>query len=314
LRDSGSGEATVPEGAIAVVGKDEISRRDLGAFWRQTRASFALQGRPFPRQGTAPYAALRRRAVAFLVEQTLYEQEAGRRKIEPSDREVTERLALVKRDLFGANERRYRAELRRRGLSERDVRETLRGQLIRQRLLTAVLRVVSVSEAELRSHFRRHRADFVRRESRMIGHVLVHNSDDADEVASELRGGADLASLARRRSLDRFTAARNGRFLAERGRTTPHFEQVVFKLEIGEVATVQTEHGWHVIKALGPPVAPTQLAFSAIRASLRISLTKARQKKAIRAWTADLLLRHAPKIRYAPAFRPDLASSTPSPP
>ncbi len=81
-------------------------------------------------------------------------------------------------------------------------------------------------------------------------HILVKTEDEAKALIKELNGGADFASLAKKKSTG--PSGPNGGDLGYfgKGQMVPEFEQAAFALDKGKVTTtpVQTQFGWHVIK------------------------------------------------------------------
>ncbi|MFV2051151.1 peptidylprolyl isomerase [Aliiroseovarius sp. YM-037] len=80
-------------------------------------------------------------------------------------------------------------------------------------------------------------------------HILVETEEKAQELVTELEGGADFADLAREHSTG--PSGPNGGDLGwfGKGMMVPEFEEAVVSLEVGGVsAPVQTQFGWHVVK------------------------------------------------------------------
>jgi peptidyl-prolyl cis-trans isomerase C len=82
-------------------------------------------------------------------------------------------------------------------------------------------------------------------------HILVENEEAAREIISALDGGADFATLAKERSIDRASAEQYGGdlgYFIHDEMVTP-FADAAFAMEAGHYTAdpVQTEYGWHVI-------------------------------------------------------------------
>ena len=94
-------------------------------------------------------------------------------------------------------------------------------------------------------------------------HILVSSEAEAKEIVAKLKSGADFASLAKEKSLDKASGAKGGDLgYAGRGVMVPSFEEALFNLKSGEIsAPVQSDFGWHVIQLLDvKPVAAADLA------------------------------------------------------
>lgn len=129
---------------------------------------------------------------------------------------------------------------------------------------------VSVDDAELQTQFDQRLAAFSAEEQRSVSHIMVEVSDavsdeaalaKAQDLATQLKGGAEFAVLAQTESDDPGSAAAGGELgVYQSGMLDGPFEEAVLSLAEGEVsAPVRTEFGYHLIKvtaikATEPPV------------------------------------------------------------
>jgi len=111
---------TVPAGAVALVGDHPISRAALDA-------ELARAPHPLTR-------AVRDAALQVLVDHERLELEARQARVSVDPTQVDARLRAFKRSAFGGDEARYREQLRRTGMTEADVRDDIRWQLLAQAL------------------------------------------------------------------------------------------------------------------------------------------------------------------------------------
>ena len=80
-------------------------------------------------------------------------------------------------------------------------------------------------------------------------HILVETEEAAQELVSELEGGANFAELAKERSIGPSGPSGGDLGWFGDGVMVPEFFAAVAALEVGAVsAPVQTQFGWHVIK------------------------------------------------------------------
>ena len=81
-------------------------------------------------------------------------------------------------------------------------------------------------------------------------HILVDSEEKAKEIKEKLKAGGDFVALAKEYTLDTGTKEDGGNLgYFGRGQMVPQFEEVVFKLNKGEVSDpVKTQFGWHLIK------------------------------------------------------------------
>ena len=84
-------------------------------------------------------------------------------------------------------------------------------------------------------------------------HILVKKQSEALAIQERLRQGEKFGKLAKELSIDPGSAKRDGNLgYFGRGAMVKQFEEVAFKLQIGEVSDlVKSEFGYHIIKRLG---------------------------------------------------------------
>jgi len=118
-------------------------------------------------------------------------------------------------------------------------------------------------DAMLREQFEAQKARFVSPEQRLVSHILLEVSPDADEadietarqtaedLANRARAGEDFAELAKEFSQDQGSAAEGGDLgWLESGVMVEAFETAMYELSLENPISdpVQTSFGWHVIQ------------------------------------------------------------------
>ena len=115
-------------------------------------------------------------------------------------------------------------------------------------------------------------------------HILVATEAQADSVIKQLKAGADFATLAKKLSTDKATAAQNGGDLGwfKKGDMLPAFSAAAFSMKPGQFSTspVHTQYGWHVIQVLGTRVAPPP-SFDSVKDQLRQTLIQQGVRQAV---------------------------------
>ena len=126
----------------------------------------------------------------------------------------------------------------------------------------AVARQVSPSEEELRQAYAAEAARYVTPEKRKASHILIEvpagAKDDeveaarkrAEELLTQIRGGADFAALAKKHSSDAESAPKGGDLgFVTRGVLPAELENGVYALKPGEVSDIiRTSYGFHLTK------------------------------------------------------------------
>lgn len=248
----------------AVVGKEVITLSELNL---QTHLYLTQSGQP--PGDSAAVAALQKKLLEQMVTDQLLLQQASRDsslKVTPAEVNAAaeEQLNRVKSQF--PTPAAFAAQLAREGLSERELlkryRETVRGELLKQRLIASRLTRVTVADFEVRK-FHSEYADSLPQSPKQVrlfqillpvepaGPTLDSLKTKAEAVLAEIKAGLDFGEAARRYSEDP-SAERGGDIGSYgRGELVPEFERAAFGAKVGEPAgPVKTVFGFHLIKVL----------------------------------------------------------------
>jgi len=124
----------------------------------------------------------------------------------------------------------------------------------------------TVTPAELQQYYRQNQDQFRIPETVTVRHILIKTPTPdasgkvdqkavdaakakADDIAKQLKAGANFADLAKKYSEDPSTAKDGGLLPAiTRGRTVPEFEQAAFNTPVGQTTgVIRTTYGFHII-------------------------------------------------------------------
>lgn len=121
------------------------------------------------------------------------------------------------------------------GLSMDEFKILLLGQYLQQKIQTKVQAAVK------RTTFQVHAA-----------HILVKTQKLAQQIENQLKHGASFVALAAKYSTDTSNAKKGGDLgWFPKGQMVPAFQNVAFKLKVGQIGIAHSQFGWHVIKVLG---------------------------------------------------------------
>ncbi len=156
----------------------------------------------------------------------------------------------------------FAEELKKAGLTERQMRdkfrEQFRNQYLERSMYEMLAQQVSVSPRDIKEFQEKYR----RGESNVVSlsHIFVEPvasteqqdkiRPQAEAVLERIRAGEDFAALAKEYSQDPGSASRGGDLgFFGRGTMVPAFEDVAFSLKVGEVSDlVQSQFGFHIIR------------------------------------------------------------------
>jgi parvulin-like peptidyl-prolyl isomerase len=296
---------SVPPGAIAIVGEQEIAKADFDRLIEQAEASYKAQQQEFPKAGSPEYEQLKNAIVKSLVQQSTWKQEAAAMGIEVTDAEVEKRLDELKKQFFGGDEKRYEQEIKKQGLTDARIRDDIRTRLLTEKIHESVTGKVKLTDAAIEGYYEKNQAQFEQPESRKVRHILVKTKAKADEIYQQLRSGGDFAQLAKKFSQDPGSAAQGGELEAVKGSLVKPFEESAFSLESGELSKpVKTEFGWHVIQAIEAIKPSSVTPLAKVKDDIRQTLLQQKQNAAVRNWVNDVKRKYADEISYAPGFAP----------
>ena len=156
----------------------------------------------------------------------------------------------------------FAEELKKAGLTERQMRdkfrEQFRNQYLERSMYEMLAQQVSVSPRDIKEFQEKYR----RGESNVVSlsHIFVEPTasteqqdkirPQAEAVLERIRAGEDFAALAKEYSQDPGSASQGGDLgFFGRGTMVPAFEDVAFGLKVGEVSDlVQSQFGFHIIR------------------------------------------------------------------
>ena len=206
---------------VAKVNGDPITDRELQRLLVQSSASRQIQqeGQPTrilpdpasPQKIEVPAAdskKLEQAALQRLIRFHLLLQEAARRNLAVTEKELTQAQAALRRRF--KDDQGYAAWLKSQGLSaENSLRDALRSELLVARAAAALVRQTSFSEQQMRTYYEKHKSEFQVPATVRLQVIAVRDRAAADGVVTALKQGEDFGRLARERSTG-FRAAQGG--------------------------------------------------------------------------------------------------------
>jgi foldase protein PrsA len=301
----GDGSESVPKDAVAVVDGDDVPKSDFDAVLAQAKTSYKNQKREFPKAGSKEYQTLKNQVVNLLVQRRQFEQAAEEMGIEVTDKQVGDRLEQIKKQFFGGDQKKYEAQLKEQGLTEHQVRAEVRSQVVSEKISAEVTKAVKVTDKEISAYYKKNKAQYAQPESRDVRHILVKTKKQADDLAAQLREGADFVALAKKHSTDTASKASGGKLTITKGQTVAAFDKKAFELDVDEIsAPVKTEFGFHLIQALSKVKPATTTPLKDVREAIRGQLLQEKKNKAMTKWVDELRADYEDKVSYAAGYSP----------
>jgi len=301
----------VPTGAVAVVDGSEVTRTSLDELLARAKKSYTAQQREFPKAGTAEYQQLQTQAVAFLVQREEYAREADELGVEVTEAQITTKIADVKKQYFGGDQKRFEEGLQAQGYTEDSLRADIRAQLFTEGIYAKVTKAVTVSDADVKKFYDDNKDRYTVAESRSVRHILVKTKAEADRIHAQLADGADFAALAKQSSIDPGSKDQGGKLTVSRGQTVKPFDTAAFALKTNELSQpIKTQYGFHLIQPLAAVKPASVTPFDQVKAQIRTQLTSERKNTAVNEWVSDTEKKYKGKVTYAAGFTPPDTSTT----
>jgi parvulin-like peptidyl-prolyl isomerase len=307
----GDGEQEVPADAVAVVGEQSVAKAEFDALMGQAERSYESQERPFPKAGSPEYNTLKNQAIQFLVQRAQFAQKAEELEVEVSEKQVDARLAQIKKQYFGGDEKKYEQQLKQQGLSEEQVRKDIRAQLLQEGILKQVTAEVKVTDQQIEQHYQKNKAQYGTPESRDIRHILVSSKKQADDLYAQLKDGADFAALAKQHSKDPGSKAQGGKLTISKGQTVEEFDRTAFLLPTDALSRpVKTQYGFHLIQPLSAVRPAKTTPLKDVKESIRAQLLQERRNEAMAKWVEDVKKEFEEDTSYQVGYEPPAPAAT----
>jgi len=246
----GSSASSLNPGDVVVVGQQHVSATQFNQLMGEARVNLKSQGQAFPKPGTTAYSNIKSQAVSLLVQEAEKENEAAKLGIAVTAKDVDTRLTALKKQYFKGDETKYQAQLKKQGLTDAEVRENIRQQLIGQKLYNAITKNVTVPATAIVQYYDQHLSQYQTPASRDVRYILVGKKKAAlaTSLYSQLKNGGSWCTLAKKYSKDPSSSGKCGQATFTKGQTVPAFDKLAFSVKTNDVAKVNTsQYGWFVL-------------------------------------------------------------------
>ena len=306
-----SSNGKVPGNAIAVVGSQVVLRSQFDQLMTQEKAQYKTAKKAFPAVGSSAYETLRDQIVTYLVQSAGVDQEAANMGIKVTDAQVNSYIQSLIKEKFKGDPAKYFKELKKENLTEAELKDGIRKNLLSQAVQTAVVAKVQVSKNEIKQYYDGHQSAYKIGRSRDVSHILVKTKAKAESIYKQLQGGADFATLAKKYSTDSSKTSGGKLGVEQASQLVKPFADALFALKTNAFsAPVKTIYGWHIIRANGPIVAPHTETLAEATSTIQSTLLQQKQQAAITAWVSQAHKYADDHTRYAQGFAPPTTTTS----
>lgn len=260
---SAQGKGKVVEEIIARVNNEIITLADFAKAQAAMRQEAAQDCQGCPQSKLeAIYKDHEKDLLRDLIDQSLLVQRAKDSGISV-ETEVIKRLDQVRQQNNLASMEDLEKAVEGQGISWEDYKSNLRNSLLTQEVIRReVGSRINLGGEEVKKYYETHKSEFNRPEQVFLSEVFLTTQGKtpeevaalkkkADDLLARVKKGEDFAELAKRFS-EGSTAKQGGELGGfERGQLSKQLEDVVFKMNRGDVTDVtQTQTGFEILKVL----------------------------------------------------------------
>jgi parvulin-like peptidyl-prolyl isomerase len=289
----------IPAGAlpkpVAKVNDTVLTEADLEAALNEIMPAGVFHG-GFSSEKRATY---RPQAFEKMIDKEIFYQEAVKIGLKVDEEIIkAEREKTIKR-LGGEN--KFKAALKKAGLSDEQYRERLKKKhLVKRLIVVEVKDKAQVSDEEVKAYYGANEKKFMRPEARRLKHILISVKPEAmaeewktkkaraQEVIDKINTGQAMSAVAADYSDGPYRVKGGDLGIVHRGRLYPTLEKEVFQLEPGRLSgIIETIYGYHVVRV--EEVKPQeQMRLEDVYPSVQKELTEKKEKQLHEALTAGL--------------------------
>ena len=306
----GGGTGSLGSSDVIVVGGQHVTKDDLNTMMERAKKSYEANKQKFPKAGTQEYIALQGQALTYLLQRAELAQRAKQLGVKVSDKEVQDRVDLVKKQSYGNDEKKFEAALKQQGLTVDQYKTFEQFQLLSEDVYKKVTDKVNVSDAAVKSYYDKNKALYKQGQTRDVRHILVKSQALANQLYGQLVAAHEknFAKLAKKYSKDPSSASNGGKLTITKGRQVPEFDKTAFSLSTGQIAKPvhSGQYGWFIIQALSPVHPPSVTPLSKVQATIRQQLEQTQKNQVMTTWINDMQKSFCKpgRIKYQAGYTP----------
>ena len=173
------------------------------------------------------------------------------------------------------------AELESMNITDEDIKSFYQYMYLTNAFISKVSEENPIDDAALEQYYEENKATFVSPSAMTASHILMGSSahtaeekEAAQKVLDRAKSGEDFAALATEFSTDTGSKDNGGDLGSfSKGEMVAQFEEAAFALKNGEISDlVESEYGFHIIKATSDPSEEVQKSFEEVRAEILSTL------------------------------------------
>lgn len=274
--------ATINGKSITVAEVDKQLDQTLKASGQQSQVFEGPQGKQLKDQ-------FRMQLLDRMVDIEIMTQEANKRRIKVTDKDVDAKLKQLMKQLNIKDDKQLDDALKQSGLTRDQMKDQLRKGILRDKLGEQVTKGVKVTDKEVENYYNTHKSEFATKDRIHAAHILLQKEEDAKNVLQQVQGGGDFAALAKQYNPDSTKNTGGDLSWINKDSLDPVFAEAAWNLQPGQINSqpIKTQFGYHIIKLIDKKLG-TQRTFEEAKADAKEKLLKQKKAEVWQKWFNDI--------------------------
>jgi foldase protein PrsA len=250
------------------------------------------------------FDALKTQVMQFLISAEWIQQEADKRGIKVSDKEVRTEFNDQKKQSF-PKDADYQKFLKSSGQTEGDLLFRVKLDVLSNKVREKVVAGKDkVTDAEIQAYYNKNKSRFSQPETRDLNVVLTEKEDTAKKALAELKSGKSFKEVSKKYSIDQASKSQGGKLPAvAKGQQEKALDDAVFGAKKGKiVGPVKTQFGYYVFEVTKITDA-TQQSLADSKASIQAQLKSEKEQKALDAFVKSFQKSYTDKTDCAGDYK-----------
>src|SRR4051812_21943105 len=258
------------------------------------------------------YDGLRDQTLQFLISSQWLTQEAAKRKITATDKEVKTTFDQQKKQSF-PKEADYQKFLQTSGQSETDLLYRVKLSVLTNKLQQSIVKdKATVTDQQISDYYNKNKQRFAQPETRDLEVVLASKKAKADAALKAVKSGDKWADVAKKYSSDDASKSQGGKLPGvTKGQQEKTFDAAIFNAKKGVVTgPIKTQFGYYVFRV--NKITPAkQQSLGQVKTTIKNLLQSQGQQKALNDFVKDFQKRYKDMTECAKDYVVDQCSNAP---
>src|SRR3954452_6980186 len=258
------------------------------------------------------YDGINQQTLQFLISSQWLTQEAAKRKITASDKEVQTTFQQQKKQSF-PKEADYQKFLQTSGQSETDLLYRVKLSVLTNKLQQSIVKDKgTVTDAAIQDYYNKNKQRFAQPETRDLEVVLAAKKAKADAALKAVKSGTPWAKVAKQYSSDDASKSQGGKLPGvTKGQQEKSFDAAIFSAKKGVITgPVKTQFGYYVFRVTKITPAKQQ-SLEQVKTTIKNLLQSQQQQKALNDFVKDFQDRYKDMTDCAKDYIVDQCSNAP---